>query len=183
MMGLTGTGGYNDADTQAVNQLPTQEAKKAYTIKMIQDRLKNKGFFGYLRFLAQKNRHNTANGDFDWGWDGGDLIPETPSKNRWQEHLRSLYYPQNPKSNYLRIYMHFFYLLTLLGLLFSIPLKDSKNNYAILKLAFIGAILYLLLFEGGRSRYLIQFMPFWYLLSASGWLGLREIRRYKKIVK
>ena len=28
MMGLTGTGGYNDADTQAVNQLPTQEAKK-----------------------------------------------------------------------------------------------------------------------------------------------------------
>lgn len=41
---------------------------------MIQDRLKNKGFFGYLRFLAQKNRHNTANGDFDWGWDGGDLI-------------------------------------------------------------------------------------------------------------
>ncbi|MGC3772512.1 hypothetical protein ACPTJF_22185, partial [Enterococcus faecalis] len=59
MMGLTGTGGYNDADTQAVNQLPTQEAKKAYTIKMIQDRLKNKGFFGYLRFLAQKNRHNT----------------------------------------------------------------------------------------------------------------------------
>lgn len=174
MMGLTGTGGYNDADTQAVNQLPTQEAKKAYTIKMIQDRLKNKGFFGYLRFLAQKNRHNTSNGDFDWGWDGGDLIPETPSKNRWQEHLRSLYYPQNQKSNYLRIYMHFFYLLTLLGLLFSIPLKDSKNNYAILKLAFIGAILYLLLFEGGRSRYLIQFMPFWYLLSASGWLGLRE---------
>ena len=53
MMGLTGTGGYNDADTQAVNQLPTQEAKSLYH-KMIQDRLKNKGFFGYLRFLAQK---------------------------------------------------------------------------------------------------------------------------------
>ena len=27
MMGLTGTGGYNDADTQAVNQLPTQKPK------------------------------------------------------------------------------------------------------------------------------------------------------------
>ncbi|MGH2221049.1 hypothetical protein ACQ1ZJ_16080, partial [Enterococcus faecalis] len=61
MMGLTGTGGYNDADTQAVNELPTQEAKKAYTIKMIQDRLKNKGLFGYLCLLSQQNPHHTAN--------------------------------------------------------------------------------------------------------------------------
>lgn len=73
---------------------------------MIQDRLKIKDS-SVISVFWLKNRHNTANGDFDWGWDGGDLIPETPSKNRWQEHLRSLYYPQNPKSNYLRIYMHF----------------------------------------------------------------------------
>ena len=51
MMGLTGTGGYNDADTQAVNQLPTQEAKN---YKNDSRPFKNKGFFGYLRFLAQK---------------------------------------------------------------------------------------------------------------------------------
>lgn len=171
MMGLTGSGGYNDADTQAVNKLPTQKEKKAYTKKMIQERIKEKGFLGYLDFLAHKNIRNTANGDFDWGWDGGDLIPETPAKNVWQERLQSLYYPQNLKSNYLRIYMHCLYLFTLIGMLFSISLKDKGNKLAILKLAFIGAILYLLLFEGGRSRYLIQFMPFWYLLSANGWLA------------
>ncbi|MCV2498195.1 hypothetical protein [Melissococcus plutonius] len=172
MMGLTGTGGYNDVDTKAVNQLPTQEEKKAYTIKIIQERLKDKGFFGYLHFLAKKNIHNTANGDFDWGWDGGKLTAETPARTPIQKRLQNLYYPQNPKSKSIRIYMHSFYLLTLLGLLFSVPLKDRENKITILKLAFIGAILYLLFFEGGRSRYLIQFMPFWYLLSSNGWLRL-----------
>lgn len=171
MMGLTGTGGYNDADTRKVNELPTPKAKMDYTKHVIKERLQKKGFIGYLRFLAQKNQNNTADGDFDWGWDGGDLIPETPAKTSWQERLRNLYYPQNPKCNYLRIYMHCFYLITLLGLLFSIPLKDHENKIAILKLALIGGLLYLLLFEGGRSRYLIQFMPFWYLLSTTGWLG------------
>ena len=46
---------------------------------MIQDRLKIKDSSVIFVFWL-KNRHNTANGDFDWGWDGGDLIPETPSK-------------------------------------------------------------------------------------------------------
>lgn len=51
--------------------------------------------------------------------------------------------------------MYFFYLFILLGLLFSIFLKDLKNNYVILKLVFIGVILYLLFFEGGCFCYLI----------------------------
>ena len=144
---------------------------------MIQDRLKIKDS-SVISVFWLKNRHNTANGDFDWGWDGGDLIPETPSKNRWQEHLRSLYYPQNQKVTIYE-FICIFLFTHITRSIVQYPSKRFKNNYAILKLAFIGAILYLLLFEGGRSRYLIQFMPFWYLLSASGWLGLREIRRYK----
>lgn len=35
----------------------------------------------------------------------------------------------------------------------------------ILKLSIIGSLMYLLLFEGGRSRYLIQFLPQIILLS------------------
>ena len=116
---------------------------------MIQDRLKIKDS-SVISVFWLKNRHNTANGDFDWGWDGGDLIPETPSKNRWQEHLRSLYYPQNQKVTIYE-FICIFLFTHITRSIVQYPSKRFKNNYAILKLAFIGAILYLLLFEGGRS--------------------------------
>lgn len=167
MMGLTGTGGYNDQDTQAVNRLPTQQAKYDYTVKVIQERFSEKGILGYLKFLAQKNINNTANGDFDWGKDGGELVPESESKSGLQTRLRNLYYPQMLQSLPLRFFMQCLYLVTLLGCFFAG--KDQTDAVAILKLTFIGLILYLLLFEGGRSRYLIQYLPFLYLLSGVGW--------------
>lgn len=45
--------------------------------------------------------------------------------------------------------------------------------------------MFLLLFEGGRSRYLIQFLPFFYLLSAIGWESVLTTanRRKKKMSK
>lgn len=177
LMGMTGTGGYNDRDTQAVNQLKTPLEKKEYTKHEIQKRLSDKGVLGYLNFLAIKNKANTANGDFDWGWDGGDLVPKTESKSVLQTTLRNLYYPQTPQSFKIRFIMHFFYLVTLIGMAVTIFLRDRTTLLAILKLTFIGMILYLLFFEGGRSRYLIQFMPFLYLLSANGlFYGMKKLK-------
>lgn len=169
MMGLTGTGGYNGEDTKAIYDLPTPQEKSEYTKKVIIQRLKAKGVVGYLKFLSQKNINNTAHGDFSWGWDGTDLVPEKESQNKLQSFLRSLYYPQNLQSANIRFLMHLLYLLTLIGMLYSLKQSDEFYLLAVLRLAFIGMILYLLLFEGGRSRYLIQFLPQMYMLAACGW--------------
>ena len=54
--------------------------------------------------------------------------------------------------------------------------KDIQGGtLLIIKLTIIGALLYLLLFEGGRSRYLIQYLPFFYLLSANGLARINDI--------
>ena len=168
MMGLTGTGGYNGEDTKAIYDLPTPQEKSEYTKKMIIQRLKDKGFIGYLKFLSQKNINNTAHGDFSWGWDGTDLVPEKESKSKLQAFLRSLYYPQTLQSANIRFIMHVLYLITLVGMLYSLKQSDDFYLLAVLRLAFIGMIMYLLLFEGGRSRYLIQFLPQMYMLAACG---------------
>lgn len=42
---------------------------------------------------------------------------------------------------------------------------NHQKFVQLLRLAIIGGFLYLLLFEGGRSRYLIQFLPAFLLLA------------------
>lgn len=168
MMGLTGTGGYNGEDTKAIYALTTPQEKSDYTKKMIAQRFKDKGLIGYLKFLSQKNINNTAYGDFSWGGDGTDLVPEQESKNSFQAFLRSLYYPQSLKSANIRFLMHLLYLVTLVGMLYSLRQSDEFYLLVILRLSFIGMVLYLLLFEAGRSRYLIQFLPQMYMLAANG---------------
>lgn len=169
MMGLTGRGGYNTEDTQHTNQLQTQNEKKAFAKQVIVQRLKERGFFGYWKFLFEKYAHNTANGDFGWGKDGMPQEPYQPDKHRLQSIFRASFYQQGQYTNNVRFVMHLCWLVTLVGLVLTLRKQTTSNTIAILQLAIIGAMLFLLLFEGGRSRYLIQFLPIFYLLSAYGW--------------
>ncbi|ALX88028.1 hypothetical protein LCAM36_2481 [Lacticaseibacillus paracasei] len=71
----------------------------------------------------------------------------------------------------MSFYYQVVWLLALVGILLSLvkvnPVKDKWVS--ILILSMLGAFLYLLLFEGGRSRYLIQYLPTLIPLSAWGW--------------
>lgn len=42
------------------------------------------------------------------------------------------------------------------------------DNSLVIKLTILGGFIFLLLFEGGRSRYLIQFLPYLITLSSLG---------------
>ncbi|MDU3280432.1 MAG: hypothetical protein E7E91_13645, partial [Staphylococcus aureus] len=80
------------------------------------------------------------------------------------------------------------WIFTLFGMYLTTVSFDKKQisyREIIIKLTIIGAMMFLLLFEGGRSRYLIQFLPFFYLLSAIGWESVLTTanRRKKENVK
>lgn len=171
MMGLTGSGGFSEEDTRATISIPTKEGKINYANEKIAERLKNYGFTGYTKFLMKKHLNNTDRGDFGWGRDGGPQI-YAPSNDPIQAFLRDTYYQQGEKVKTVRFFMHLMWMVTLIGLLF-VTRKEFKNDdqdtlLAIFKLTILGAFLYLLLFEGGRSRYLIQYLPIIYMLSANG---------------
>lgn len=57
--------------------------------------------------------------------------------------------------------------------------NDKEKNILFLKLCILGGFLYLLVFEGGRSRYLIQFFPMFMLLfSLSFSKSFERIKRF-----
>ncbi|PZL71874.1 hypothetical protein CI088_11615 [Enterococcus plantarum] len=171
MMGLTGSGGFSEKDTQAIISIPTKKEKINYANTKIIERLKNYGFAGYTKFLMKKHFNNTSRGDFGWGIDGGPQI-YLQSTNPIQTFLRDTYYQQGEKVKTVRFFMHFMWIITLIGLLLVTKKQYNDDEYdtllAIFKLTILGAFLYLLLFEGGRSRYLIQYLPTIYILSANG---------------
>lgn len=67
--------------------------------------------------------------------------------------------------------MHDFYFIAQiwwiiwLGMLTFGTTKDYSKIKQMMRLAIIGGMLFLLLFEGGRSRYLIQFLPIFLMLA------------------
>lgn len=159
-MGMVGNGGYNTMLTNTVNSLKTQHEKKTFAVKQIKDTLHSYGIFGYLQFLLKKNTNNTSNGAFGWLQEGNFIL--APATNR----LQQLIYP-----NGSHLLDYFFIsqivwiiLLVILTLGYKSPQK-LESIIMILKLSIIGSLMYLLLFEGGRSRYLIQFLPQIILLS------------------
>ena len=58
------------------------------------------------------------------------------------------------------------WLVVLIGILFSLRMNSFRIQ--LFKLSVLGGMLFLLIFEGGRSRYLIQFLPFLFVLSGAG---------------
>ncbi|EHM3059496.1 glycosyltransferase family 39 protein [Enterococcus faecalis] len=188
MIGLTGSGGYNSQDVSTMSKLKTTKERKEYAGKTIKKRLQDYGVGGYLKFIIKKHFNNTDRGDFGWGSDGTPQKPENKSKSKFQSFFRDFYYQQGKRTRTLRFYMQILWIFTLFGMYLTTVSFDKKQisyRELIIKLTIIGAMMFLLLFEGGRSRYLIQFLPFFYLLSAIGWESVLTAtnRRKKENVK
>lgn len=172
MMGLTGSGGYNSEDVKRDIAISNSSLRKKSNIQYIKQRLKSHGFLGHTIFLLQKHFNNTDRGDFGWGRDGTPQLPMNPSKNKVQSILRDLYYQQGYKTNAIRFYMQIIWIIMLFGMLYSFKaiqeFSNTLDTLICIKLTVIGAFIYLLIFEGGRSRYLIQYLPFFLILSSTG---------------
>ncbi|BBC61612.1 hypothetical protein QQG09_00275 [Melissococcus plutonius] len=168
MMGLHGTGGFNGEDTAKILSIPTREQKIAYAKKEIIHRLKDYGPMGYVKFLFNKYAYNTQNGDFGWSKDGKPIFNK-PAKNKFQLFIHEVYSYQHARNKDLRFFMQCIWLVVLVGMLFSYKEVKNAKIGLILKLSILGGLFFLLLFEGGRSRYLIQYLPMFYLLAGLGY--------------
>ena len=185
MMGLKGNGGYNFNDVERDKKIIDPTLRKKSNVEEIKRRLAEYKVTGYVQFLTQKHFNNSDRGDFGWGKDGTPQIPETKSKNWFQTFLRDLYYQQGKKTNILRFYMQIIWIVIIFGLFFTFKSNLNSNLLSYIKLTIIGAFVYLLLFEGGRSRYLIQYLPFILILSSIGLakFSIKDTRKMKWFVK
>lgn len=181
-MGITGNGGYNDTIKSRTINLKNTKKMERYSITGINHRLHELGPIGYFQFLTVKQMNNTSRGDFSWGGDGIALSPFTKTKNSLQSRIRSLYLVGGSHAADLSFYFQIVWIFTLIGIMFTLFKRKKEAWIGILILSMLGGFLYLLLFEGGRSRYLIQFLPVIVPLAAYGWFTLAKMVqiRYKR---
>jgi integral membrane protein (TIGR03766 family) len=164
-IGIYGDGGYSKKQAVAMAVLPKRQEKVAYSKRLLLKRLKKLGPFGYLKFLIKKQGANTADGTFGWLREGHFF------RENQKPPLQGI---SNLFKNFIYLYgrniadFRFAAQLWWIFLLTAVALGFGKQNQLrqMLKLALVGGFIFLLIFEGGRSRYMIQFLPILLLLAS-----------------
>lgn len=162
-MGAYGDGGYNPQDALKMAEIPTKKGRVAYSKKMWQQRLRQKGVWGYLAFLVKKQRNNTADGSFAWVKEGHFINEGTKPQGRgFAAQLKQFIYLYGTRLGDLRFITQAWWIVWLILIVFG--WRKRTKFVQIMRLMIIGGFMYLLIFEGGRSRYLIQFLPAFLIL-------------------
>ena len=164
-MGVSGEGGYNAHDALIMAELPTKEARVAYSRNMLVSRMKKMGVLGYGKFLLKKQRNNTADGTFAWVKEGhfiNDGVTH-PAHRGFAGSIRQFVYLYGTHIGDFRFLAQFWWVIWLGMIFFS--WRNRQMVVQLFRLAIIGGMLFLLMFEGGRSRYLIQFLPIFLLMA------------------
>ncbi|MFD0898606.1 glycosyltransferase family protein [Loigolactobacillus binensis] len=166
MMGMNKatTGGYSQADFLYSTQYPTQASQQKANFKRIRQRFGKFGVLGYLKFLVVKNYANTSDGTLGW-LNEGDFF----SKPNLKKHafMRSFFYNFGSRLTIQRTIDQVLWILIMLGVVFSF--LERSFLCRVLRMTFFGLLVFLLFFEGGRARYMIQFLPVIYSLAVVGW--------------
>ena len=176
MMGLNEetNGVYSQSDVEFSASFSTIEERNAKNLEVIQQRLKNYGFFGYLKFLADKGLVIFTDGTFAWGVEGGfyNIIPERT--NEFALFLKDIYYHEGDYYPLFTIVHQILWFVTLLFLpAAGFLTKKPDQIKTTLLLSIIGFILAILMFEA-RARYIFHFAPF-FVMAAS--IGLHEVAK------
>lgn len=153
-MGLHGEGGFDKNDANKMYASRSTKEMKKVSNENIKKQIRKYSLAQYGLFLLNKNRNNTADGSFGWLQEG-NFIDKKPNN-----FIQNWVYPKGEYLHYFHVMVQIIWILALLILLVDKRRTESLHkNEMIFKLALLGGLTYLLIFEGGRSRYLIQFMP------------------------
>lgn len=177
-------GSYSGDDYEYTLSFETKEERISANIKEVKRRLKNFGVVGYLEFLDNKVNWILHDGTFFYGGEGGFVSSEPIKTNRIAKIIQKYYIPNNPEYNKLAHLYEGVWLSILFFMVTPILKKEHNKEVFVLRLTIVGIILFLMLFEA-RSRYLINHLPIFILLSVYGFSCICNKKRdilsnYKK---
>ncbi len=168
MMGLEGNGGYNDDDYQLVLSVPESERAR-FTRKEIARRIGEKGFGGMIEHLKGKLSYIMS--------DGACFAPSKLDRGVLKPRFIHEFVVETGRfSDYLYIYSDRLQLALIFLEVVGIILHMRKQgSLSFVRLSRIGIILFLLIWEA-RSRYLVNFLPLFFISAGSGipFAGLRS---------
>lgn len=178
-MGMTGKGGFNGKDIKDDTSIETYKERNDANKQKIKKRLKKFGnVTNYQKFLFTKQINNTSDGSFAWGVEGGFLKLFDINDNIGSRFVMKMYAKNGQALNNtfeFRFLIQIVWLIVLVLCWFSAFINNRFS--IILKLTIVGFMLFLLLFEGGRSRYVIQFLPFIIMTIPYGIMAIDNLKK------
>jgi len=167
-------GSYNVEDVSATFSKASTKEMQEMHLEVIKERFRNYGALGYLKFLINKARWVTSEGQFFWGLEGNFANYDNQSN-----FLANIIYNVNPSYNIYLYYSQGIWLFVFFMIVYPLFTKNKKEKYyysvgiSFIRCTIVGILLFILLFEG-RSRYLILYLPYFSLLAAYGLLQLGD---------
>ncbi|MGG7176662.1 hypothetical protein ACQPU1_03640 [Clostridium paraputrificum] len=175
-------GAYSEEDIKYTISLPTKEAKVEGNLEVIKNRLEEFGVSGYIKFLFNKACWILSDGTFYYGGEGNFMRGEPYSTGRMSEKLQDIFLPTGEDYYTLANILQGPWLLILFLIIYPIFIRnkgDNNESTFIIRLTLTGIVLFLLFFEG-RSRYLINHLPFFMLLAT---FGFEQVyRKYIEVI-
>lgn len=173
MMGLNEktNGVFSQDDIDFSASFKTAEERNEKNLEVIEKRLRDFKFFGYLKFLGKKALVIFSDGSFAWGVEGNfyQSIPER--SNELSMFLKEIYYNDGSLNSLLMTFQQALWFVVLLLLpLMGFLGKQPESNRTIIMLAIIGLVIALLIFEA-RARYIYHYTPLLVLGTSIG-LGM-----------
>lgn len=168
MMGLNGKGGFNEQDFEFTYGISGYDEKNQADTEMIKERLGELKFTGLIKHFEEKLRYTWQQVDFQTSWQ------YKSTRNFIGKFFRKvpLYY------SLCFIFQNVMVALMLCSYFKGI--KHSDDEKFIIRISSLGLMIFLLLWET-RSRYMLNFLPLYFLMMADGvdvYVGI-----FKKITK
>ena len=171
MMGLV-YGGYVDEDVTFTKSFPSVQEKKEANIRVIKERLEERGTLRTLWYLLYTKQIRT------WG-DGTYASSDYSSRKPWtdQNIIRDTVPYGSPHNKGYLIYTGIYHILILLGMvlsgIFAMKKQPEQQWMFAGRLGMLGLTIFLMIWET-NSRYLVAYMLLMVLVAMDGYLGLYE---------
>lgn len=189
-MGMFGKGGVNSSDFTKNLQITHTSTANKYFTNEIKQRGKSFGSpVNYLKFLIRKQINNTQSGLLGWGSEGTSFMynPIIKSRSKIVIRLRNTFMNKHNNITEIDPNIHGYsflpqilWTITIILLMLGI-IKNINFSLNVFSLTLLGGLTFLLLFEGGRSRYLIQYIPIISIIAGNG-LNMLAKESVKKFV-
>ncbi len=180
MMGLTVDGNrygaYYAEDAAATHAIDGKANKMEYNLKVVGERLEEKGFLGYLEFLCRKSSYVFNDGALAFVGEGTFLYNEPFDYSDLGVALQNFFYGDRsrPSREYVLLADGMWLMvLALMCVSFFQRGVEKMDAFAVMRLCLMGLALFLLLFEA-RARYLVNHLPLFALMAAQGFMKIKE---------
>ncbi len=157
-------------------------------ISEIKRRIKAYTPWTFLAHVLYKQHLTTGQGNLNWIYKDASLektayispLAETTKNNPLAQFFRNYFiYSDQPTYKFYDFAIQLVWICLSIGLLLFFSRAQPLNQEVILVLALFGGLLFLQVFEGGKSRYLIQFIPQILVIAALGLDRLKEMPNLK----